>query len=126
MALKLVRKKKATSVSRKKSEITKFLDAIDVQLRLAAGEKVKKGRGRAKSWMQSGAEYGVDKVLIPKVRNRPLYVSAAIVVGKQKNPPTNELRELKRLAAAGKLTKKIYAATAKPKKGAGKKQSASG
>ena len=30
MALKLVRKKKATSVSRKKSEITKFMDAIDV------------------------------------------------------------------------------------------------
>ena len=57
MALKLVRKKKATPVSRRKSEITKFMDAIEVQLRLAAGEKIKARRGMAKSWMQDGAEY---------------------------------------------------------------------
>ena len=50
MALKLVRKKKATPVRLKKSEITKFMDAVDVQLRLAAGEKVKSGRGTAKSF----------------------------------------------------------------------------
>ncbi len=124
--MKLVRKKKAKSAGRRKSEITKFMDAVDVQLRLAAGEKIKKGRGTAKSWMQDGAEYGVDKVLIPKVRNRPLYVSAAIVVGKQKNPPANELRELKRLAASGKLSKKIYVAAAKPKKRAGGGNPASG
>ncbi len=46
MALKLVRKKKvkpATTGRRKKSEIEKFKDAIDVQLRLASSEKVKKG-----------------------------------------------------------------------------------
>ncbi len=73
MPLKLVRKKKATPASRRKSEITKFLDAIDVQLRLAAGEKVKKGRGSAKSWMQDGADYGAAKVLVPRVRNRTLY-----------------------------------------------------
>ena len=122
MPLKLVRKKKVQSASRKKSEITKFMDAVDVQLRLAAGEKVKKGRGSAKSWMQDGADYGAEKVLVPRVRNRPLYLSSAIVVDVKLNaPPTNELKELKRLAASGKLTKKIYVASRKPKKAAGKK-----
>ncbi len=122
MALKLVRKKKATSVSRKKSEITKFMDAVDIQLRLAAGEKVKSGRGTAKSWMENGADYGVAKVLVPRVRNRPLYRNSAIVVNmKQKAPPTNELKELKRAAASGKLSNRIYAALRKPKKAAGKK-----
>ncbi len=122
MALKLVRKKKATSVSRKKSEITKFLDAIDVQLRLAAGERVKKGRGSAKSWMEDGADYGVAKVLVPRVRNRPLYRGSAIVVNmKQKAPPTNELKDLKKRTASGKLSNKIYAASRKPKKATKKK-----
>ncbi len=122
MALKLVRKKKAKPVSRKKSEITKFMDAIDVQLRLAAGEKVKAGRGTAKSWMQDGADYGVAKVLVPRVRNRPLYRNSAIVVNtKQKAPPTNELKDLKKRVASGKLSNKIYAASRKPKKAAKKK-----
>ncbi len=65
MALKLVRKKKAKSASdvrKKKSEIDKFKDAIDVQLRLASGEKVKKGKGFAKGWMGDGKKYGVEKV----------------------------------------------------------------
>jgi hypothetical protein len=69
MALKLVRKKKAKPAAgsrRRKSEIEKFMDAIDVQLRLAAGEKVKKGKGLAKSWMEDGKEYGVEKVLMPR------------------------------------------------------------
>ena len=122
MALKLVRKKKSKPARRKKSEITKFIDAVDVQLRLASGEKVKKGRGAAKSWMQDGTEYGVGKVLIPKVRNRQLYLSSAIVVNaKQKTPPTNELKELKVAAASGKISNLIYAALRKPKKAAGKK-----
>ncbi len=122
MALKLVRKKKATSISRKKSEITKFLDAIDVQLQLATGAKVKKGRGSAKSWMQDGADYGAEKVLVPRVGNRTLYRQSAIVVNmKQKAPPTNELKELKKAAASGKLSNRIYAALRKPKKTAGKK-----
>ena len=45
MALKLVRKKKGMPAAvgrKKKSEIDKFTDATDVQLRLAAGEKGKK------------------------------------------------------------------------------------
>ncbi len=120
MALKLVRKKKgmpATVGRRKKSEIEKFKDAIDVQLRLAAGEKVKKGRGLAKSWVEDGKEYGVEKVLVPRVGNRPLYPKSAVVVGmKQKNPPTKELKELSRLAADGKLSKQIYRALRKKKK----------
>ena len=112
MALKLVRKKKAKPVAsgrQKKSEIEKFKDAIDVQLRLASGEKVKKGRGIAKSWMVDGKEYGVDKVLVPRIGNRPLYGKSAITVDmKQKKPPTKELKELRGLVADGKLTKQIY------------------
>ncbi len=112
MALKLVRKKKAKPVAsgrQKKSEIEKFKDAIDVQLRLASGEKVEKGRGIAKSWMVDGKEYGVEKVLVPRVRNRLLYGKSAITVDmKQKKPPTKELKELRGLVADGKLTKQIY------------------
>ena len=112
MALKLVRKKKMKHVAsgrKKKSAIEKFKDAIDVQLRLASGEKVKKGRGIAKSWMGDGKEYGVEKVLVPRVGNRPLYGRSAITVDmKQKKPPTNELKELRGLVADGKLTKQIY------------------
>ncbi len=112
MALKLVRKKKAKPVAsgrKKKSATEKFKDAIDVQLRLAFGEKVKKGRGIAKSWMVDGKEYGVEKVLVPRVGNRPLYGRSAITVDmKQKKPPTNELKELRGLVADGKLTKQIY------------------
>ncbi len=111
MALKLVRKKKAKLASgrQKKSEIEKFKDAIDVQLRLASGEKVEKGRGIAKSWMVDGKEYGVEKVLVPRVGNRPLYGRSAITVDmKQKKPPTNELKELRGLVADRKLIKQIY------------------
>ncbi len=112
MALKLVRKKKAKPVAsgrKKKSSIEKFKDAIDVQLRLASGEKVKKGRGIAKSWMVDGKEDGVEKVLVPRVGNRPLYGKSAITVDmKQKKPPTKELKELRGLVADGKLTKQIY------------------
>ncbi len=112
MALKLVRKKKMKPVAsgrKKKGAIEKFKDAIDVQLRLASGEKVKKGRGIAKSWMGDGKEYGVEKVLVPRAVNRPLYGKSAITVDmKQKKPPTNELKELRGLVADGKLTKQIY------------------
>ncbi len=113
MALKLVRKKKvkpAAAGRRKKSEIQKFKDAIDVQLRLASGEKVKKGKGFAKSWMEDGKKYGVEKVLVPRVGNRPLYPKSALVIDtKQKKPPTKELKDLRGLAADGKLSQRIYA-----------------
>ncbi len=112
MALKLVRKKKAKPVAsgrKRKSAIEKFKDAIEVQLRLASGEKVKKGRGIAKSWMVDGKEYGVEKVLVPRAANRPLYGRSAITVDmKQKKPPTNELKELRGVVADGKLNKQIY------------------
>ena len=126
MALKLIRKKKVRPVAagrRKKSEIEKFKDAINVQLRLASGEKVKKGKGLAKSWMDSGKAYGVEKVLVPRVGNRPLYPKSALVVDmKQKNPPTTELNELRALAVAGKLSNRIYMSLRKQKKAvAGKK-----
>ncbi len=120
MALKLVRKKKAKSASagrKKKSEIEKFKDAIDVQLRLASGEKVKKGRGFAKSWMEDGEEYGVEKILAPRVGTRLLYPKSALVVDmKQKKPPTKELKELRGLAADGKLAQRIHFALRKQKK----------
>ncbi len=127
MALKLVRKKKVKPTAagrRKKSEIEKFTDAIDVQLRLASSEKVKKGKGFAKSWMEDGKEYGVEKVLVPRVGNRPLYSKSALVVDmKQKKPPTKELKELRGLAADGKLSSRIYMALRKQKKAVAVKKS---
>ena len=127
MALKLVRKKKAKPAAagrRKKSEIEKFKDAIDVQLRLASGEKVKKGKGFAKSWMEDGEEYGVEKVLVPRVGNLPLYPKSALVVDmKQKEPPTKELKELHGLAADGKLSNRIYLTLRKQKKAVAVKKS---
>ncbi len=101
--------KPGASGRKRKSEIEKFKDAVEVQLRLASGEKVKKGRGIAKSWMVDGKEYGVEKVLVPRVGNRPLYGRSAITVDmKQKKPPTNELKELRGSVADGKLDKQIY------------------
>ncbi len=127
MALKLVRKKKvkpAAAGRGKKSEIEKFKDAIDVQLRLASSEKVKKGKGFAKSWMEGGKEYGVEKVLVPRVGNRPLYSKSALVVDmKQKKPPTKELKELRGLAADGKISNRIYMALRKRKKAVAVKKS---
>ena len=127
MALKLVRKKKVQPASagrRKTSEIEKFKDAIDVQLRLASGEKVKKGKGFSKSWMEDGKEYGVEKVLVPRVGNRPLYSRSALVVDmKQKKPPTKELKELRGLVADGKLSNRIYMALRKQKKAGAVKKS---
>ena len=127
MALKLVRKKKvkpAAAGRRKKSEIEKFKDAIDVQLRLASGEKVKKGKGFAKSWMEDGKEYGVEKVLVPRVGNRPLYPKSVLVVDmNQKKPPTKELKELRGLAADGKLSNRINMALRKQKKAVAVKKS---
>ncbi len=125
MALKLVRKKKAKPAAagrRKTSEIEKFKDAIDVQLRLAAGEKVKKGKGFSKSWMEDGKEYGVEKILAPRVGNSLLYPKSAIVVNmKQMNLPTKELKELRKLAEDGKLSNRIYMALPKRKKAAAAK-----
>ena len=126
MALKLVSKKKAKPAAsgRKRSEIEKFKDAIDVQLRLASGEKVKKGKGFAKNWMEDGKEYGVEKVLVPRVGNRPLYAKSALVVDmKQKKPPTKELKELEGLASDGKLSNRIYTALRKQKKAVADTQS---
>ncbi len=124
MALKLVRKKKSTpAAGRKKNEIDKFIDAIDVQLRVASGEKVKKARGHVKSWMLDGAEYGVEKVLVPRVGNRPLYIRSAISVGmKQNKPPTNELKELRGRVTDGKLNNQIYKASRKQKKAVAAKE----
>ncbi len=120
MPLKLIRKKKAKPANtgrRKMSEIEKFMAAVDVQLRVASGEKVKKGKGFAKSWLEAGKAYGVEGVLVPRVGNRPLYPKSALVVDmKQKQPPTNELKELRQLAEAGKLSNQIYKALRKPKK----------
>jgi hypothetical protein len=127
VALKLVRKKKvkpAAAGRRKKSEIEKFKDAIDVQLRLASGEKVKKGKGFAKSWVKDGKEYGVEKVLVPRVGNRPLYLKSVLVVDmNRKKPPTKELKELRGLAADGKLSNRINMALRKQRKAVAVKKS---
>jgi hypothetical protein len=126
MALKLVRKKKAKAGAaggRKKSAVDKFIDAVDVQLRLAEGEKVKKGRGVAKSWLEDGAEYEVELVLNPRVGAKSLYPKSAIVVDpKQKKPPMKELKELRTAAVDGKLNGRIYAAMRQQKKQADAKK----
>ena len=126
MALKLVRKKKAKvagNVSQKRSAVDKFVDAIDVQLRLAEGEKVKKGRGIAKSWVEDGSEYDVETVLKPRVGNKPLYPKSAVVVDpKQKKPPSKELKELRVAALDGKLSARIYAVLREQKKKAATKK----
>ncbi len=127
MALKIVRKKKVKSASagrRKKSGIEKFMDAIDVQLRLASGAKVKKGKGFAKSWMEDGKDYGVEKVLVPRAGNRPLYPKSALVVDmKQMKPPTKELKALRGSAAGGKLSNRINMALRKQRKAVAVKKS---
>ncbi len=119
MALKLVRKKKLRSAAggrRRTNEIEKFMGAIDVQLRLASGDKVKKGKGFANNWMVDGTDYGVEKILVPRAGNRPLYAKSALVVDmEQKKPPTKELKELRGLAADGKLSNRIYMALRKQK-----------
>ena len=123
MALKLVRKKKAKPTSsggrRKKGEVERFWDAVNVQLRLAAGEEVKKGRGPAKSWLEDGDAYGVEMILAPRVGNRLLYPKSAIVVDmKQKQPPARELKELRKSVEDGKLSNRIYAVLRQRKKAA--------
>ena len=81
MALKLVRQKKKLATSRKsqkKSAVEKFADAIDVQLRLAAGDTVKQGRGTAKSWGVDGATYGEKFILLRTIGKTPLWPKAAM------------------------------------------------
>ena len=121
MVLKLVRKTKTAAVSgsRKKTASEKFIDAIDVQVQIAQGKKVKAGKGFAKSWAEDGGPYGVERVLKPRVGNRYLYPKSAIEVDTKKtNPPTAELEELRSKAAAGKLNILIGKATGSKKKSA--------
>ena len=61
MAIKLVRKKKITKKSTASNRVTnseRFASEVDIQIRLAKGEKITRGRGEAKSWLQAGEEYG--------------------------------------------------------------------
>lgn len=125
MSLKLIRMKKpktAAAKAQKKSEIDKFIDAIDVQLRIASGEKVKKGKGLAKSWMENGTAFGTDKVVRPKIGNAHLWDKSAIPVDtKKENAPSAELQSLKKEVEDGKLSNRIYAVLRSKKKGAAKK-----
>ena len=91
-------------------------------MQLAAGEEVKKGRGLAKNWMEDGDAYGVEMILAPRVGNRLLYPKSAIVVDmKQKQPPTKELKELRKSVEDGKLSNRIYAVLRQKKKPAASK-----
>ena len=113
MALKLVRMKKklsASTKSRKKTEVEKFSDAIDVQLRLAAGETVKQGRGAAKSLVSDGATYGEKFVLLPKIGNTRLWPKAAMPLNSDSQKDvTAVLSSLKAEVADGKMNNRIYA-----------------
>ena len=125
MALKLVRMKKklsASTKSRKKTEVEKFSDAIDVQLRLAAGETVKQGRGAAKSWVSDGATYGEKFVLLPKIGKSLLWPKAGMPLKSDSTKDvTAALNGLKAEVASGKFNNRIYAVIRSQKKKAGKK-----
>ena len=67
--------------------------------------------------MEDGKEYGIEKVLVPRLGNRLLYPKSALAVDtKQKKAPAKELKELRRLVADGKLSHRIYMALRKHKK----------
>ena len=125
MALKLVRQKKklsASKKSRKKTDVEKFADAIDVQIRLAAGETVKQGRGAAKSWVVDGAAYGEKFVLLPKIGKTLLWPKAAMPLkSDSKNDVTAALVGLESEVASGSLKNRIYAIVRSQKKKPAKK-----
>lgn len=125
MALKLVRMKKKLSASKKshkKTEVEKFLDAIEVQLRLATGETVKQGRGAAKSWVADGADYGEKFVLLPKIGKSLLWPKAGMPLKSDSTKDvTAALNGLKAEVASGKFNNRIYAVIRSQKKKAGKK-----
>ena len=124
MALKLVRIKKkpaASKKSHKKTEVEKFSDAIDVQLRMASGETVKQGRGTAKSWVADGAAYGEKFVLLPKVGKSLLWPKAAMPLKSDTaKDVTAALNSLKAELTGGKLKNRIYAVIRSQKKAAKK------
>lgn len=125
MALKLVRIKKkpaASKASNKKSGVEKFSDAIEVQLRLASGESVKQGRGKTKSWVIDGSDYGEKFVLLPKIGKSLLWPKAGMPLkSDSKNDVTAALVGLRAEVASGKLNNRIYAVIRSQKKKAGKK-----
>ena len=125
MALKLVRIKKkpaASKASKKKSGVEKFSDAIDMQLRIAAGETVKQGRGTVKSWVVSGSDYGEKSVLLPKIGNTLLWPKAAMPLKSDSaKDVTAALNSLKKEVDSGKLSNRIYAVIRSQKKKAEKK-----
>ena len=124
MALKLVRIKKkpaASTASKKKSGVERFSDAIDVQLRIAAGETVKQGRGTVKSWVTDGSDYGEKFVLLPKIGNTLLWPKAAMPLKSDSaKDVTAALNSLKKEVDSGKLSNRIYAVIRSRKKAAKK------
>ena len=125
MALKLVRQKKkltASKKSQKKSAVEKFSDAIDVQIRIAAGETVKQGRGTAKSWVADGAAYGEKFILQPKIGKSMLWPKAAMPLKSDSaKDVTAALKSLKAELDGGKLKNRIYAVIRSQKKKVAKK-----
>ena len=124
MALKLVRIKKkpaASKASKKKSGVERFSDAIDVQLRIAAGETVKQGRGTVKSWVTDGSDYGEKFVLLPKIGKSLLWPKTGMPLKSDSTKDvTAALNSLKAEVASGKFNNRIYAVLRSQKK-AGKK-----
>ena len=124
MALKLVRLKKKLSASKgpkKKTAVDKFADAIDVQLRLAAGETVKQGRGTAKSWAVDGSAYGEAFILLPTIGKTPLWPKAAMPLKSNSSKDvTAALNSLKSEVAGGKMNNRIHAVIRSQKKAAKK------
>ena len=92
-----------------------------MQLRIAAGETVKQGRGTAKSWVVDGSDYDVTFVLLPKIGISLLWPKAGMPLKSDSTKDvTAALNSLKAEVASGKFNNRIYAVLRSQKK-AGKK-----
>jgi len=118
MVLKLVRKKKATPKAKAKAKrltnAQRFIIEIDDQIAIAKGQRIKRGKGLKKSWIEDGAEYDVKAVLAPRVGNKKLYPGSAIIISSSNG--ISELTELRKNIVAGKLLAKVNSLYRKPKK----------
>ena len=118
MALKLVRKKKAVTKAKAQAKrltnVQRFVIEIDDQIAIAKGQKIKRGKGLKKTWIEDGADYSVKSVLVPRVGNKKLYPGSAIVISSSNG--ISELTELRKNLVAGKLLAKVNSLYRKPKK----------
>lgn len=117
---RLIKKKANKSGPKKLTNTEKFINAIDDQIKIAGGKKVKRGRGNLKSWIVDGSVYeksGGPKAIIAVVNGKPLLGKSGYKV-KSANGVA-ELRELKKAIQGGAMktnVNKLYAKAKAPAK----------